>query len=61
MALSKGHQGITDDRWGVTVWDDKKDEMVIKDVVVYPARCGNPPEGVGSIEWLKGGMKGAQC
>lgn len=61
MGLSKGHQIVTDDRWGVTVWDDKKGEMVLKDIVVFPAGCVNPPEGVGSIEWLEGGMKGAKC
>ena len=61
MALSNGHQGVTDDRWGVTVWDDQKGEMVVKDVAVFPPECVNPPDGVGSIEWLKGGMKGAKC
>ncbi|MDP6705364.1 MAG: ABC transporter substrate-binding protein [Alphaproteobacteria bacterium] len=61
MALSNGHQAITDDRWGVTVWDDKRGEMVLKDIEIFPARCVMPPAGVGSIEWLKGGMKGAKC
>ena len=61
MGLSKGHQIVTDDRWGVTVWDDKKGEMVLKDVVIFPPECVNPPEGVGSAEWLEGGMKGAKC
>ena len=61
MALSNGHQGITDDRWGITTWDSAKNEMVIKDVEVFPAECLNPPPGVGSIEWLEGGMKGAKC
>jgi len=61
MGLSNGHQIVTDDRWGVTVWDDKKGEMVLKDVVIFPPECVNPPEGVGSVEWLKGGMKGAKC
>lgn len=61
MALSKGHQAITDDLWGVTVWDSARNEMVVTDVEVYPAECVNPPDGVGSIEWLEGGMKGAKC
>jgi branched-chain amino acid transport system substrate-binding protein len=61
MGLSKGHQIVTDDRWGVTVWDDKKGEMVLKDIVIFPAACVNPPEGVKSADWLKGGMKGAKC
>lgn len=61
MGLSNGHQATTDDRWGVTVWDEKRNEMVVKDVVIFPPECVNPPDGVGSIEWLKGGMKGAKC
>ena len=31
------------------------------DVVRYPAECVNPPEGVKSEEWIKGGFKGAKC
>ncbi len=61
MGLSKGHQALTDDRWGVTVWDDKRKEMVLKDVEIFPPACVNPPDGVGSIQWLEGGMKGAKC
>jgi len=29
--------------------------------VSYPAECVNPPEGVKSEEWIKGGFKGAKC
>ncbi len=61
MALSNGHQAITEDRWGVTVWDEKKNEMVVKDVVVFEPECVNPPDGVESVPWLEGGMKGAKC
>jgi branched-chain amino acid transport system substrate-binding protein len=61
MARSHGHQAVTDDLWGVTVWDDKKGEMVVKDVVVYSGDCVLPPDGVDSVEWLEGGMKGAKC
>ena len=38
-----------------------KGELVVKDVLVLKARCVNPPDGVDSVPWLKGGMKGAQC
>ncbi len=61
MALSDGHQAVTEDRWGVTVWDEKKGEMVVKDVVVFQPDCVNPPDGVESVPWLEGGMKGAKC
>lgn len=61
MALSKGHQAVTDDRWGVTKYDEKRKEVVMTDVVVFPPACVNPPDGKMSEEWLKGGMKGAKC
>ena len=61
MALSNGHQAITEDRWGVTKWSDEKNEMVVKDVVIFKGTCVMPPAGVDSVEWLEGGMKGAKC
>ena len=61
MARANGHQAITDDRWGVTVWDDKRNEMVLKDIEIFAPDCVNPPDGADSVEWLKGGMKGAKC
>ena len=61
MALSNGHQAVTEDRWGVTAWDEARGEMVVKDVVVFQPECVLPPEGVDSVPWLEGGMKGAKC
>lgn len=61
MAMNKGHQALTEDRWGVTAWDSKRGEMVVKDVVTFPASCIMPPDGVKSVDWIKGGMKGAKC
>lgn len=62
MAISKGHQAITDDMWGVLAWDDKLNEPIVKDVITYPAECVNPPASAAdSTEWIKAGMKGAKC
>jgi branched-chain amino acid transport system substrate-binding protein len=61
MALSNGHQGVTEDLWGVSEYDEKLGEAVVKNVVTFPASCIMPPNGVHSIAWLKGGMKGAKC
>ncbi|MEC7490185.1 MAG: ABC transporter substrate-binding protein [Pseudomonadota bacterium] len=61
MGLGKGHQGLTNDYWGVTVWDDKRNEMTVKDVVKFSYKCVMPPVGVKSVDWIKGGMKGAKC
>ena len=61
MGLGKGHQGLTDDMWGVTVWDEKRNEMVVKDVVTFSPECVMPPAGMKGVDWIKGGMKGAKC
>lgn len=61
MGRAKGHQGLTDDRWGITTWSKKKNEMVLKNIDIFPSTCVNPPAGMTSEEWLKSGMKGAKC
>ncbi len=61
MAHSKGHQGVTDDRWGITAWDSERNEPVVKDVEIFQPECILPPNGVNSVPWLEGGMKGAKC
>jgi branched-chain amino acid transport system substrate-binding protein len=61
MGLSKGHQGLTEDVWGITTWDESLGELVVKDVVRFKPECIMPPEGIDSVSWLKGGMKGAKC
>lgn len=61
MKLSDGHQAVTEDRWGVTAWSEEKGEMIVKDVVVFRGDCVMPPDGVESVPWLEGGMKGAKC
>lgn len=61
MALSNGHQGVTEDRWGITYWDEAKNEMMVKDVMSFSPECTMPPPGVKSLDWLRGGMKGAKC
>ena len=61
LALNNGHQGLTDHMWGISKYDPDKGLPVVTDVVLYKAECIMPPDGVGSVEWIKGGMKGAQC
>jgi branched-chain amino acid transport system substrate-binding protein len=61
MARSKGHQAVTEDRWGITKWDEARGEMVLTDVISFPGDCVMPPDGVDSVSWLEGGMKGAKC
>ena len=61
MALNNGHQAITDHVYGVTKWDKEAGGPVMVNVQRFNAECVMPPDGVGSVEWIKGGMKGAKC
>jgi branched-chain amino acid transport system substrate-binding protein len=61
LGLANGHQGLTEDVWGITTFDKKSGELVVKDVIRYKPECVMPPKGVKSVAWLKGGMKGAKC
>ena len=61
MALGKGHQAITGTAYGTYKFDKSTGEPTLVDVKRYAAECVNPPDGVDSVEWIKGGMKGAKC
>jgi len=61
MALGGGHQAITENGYGITKYDEASGENIVTDVKFYPATCVLPPEGVESVDWIKGGMKGAKC
>jgi len=61
MALGNGHQAITEMAYGVSKWNDEIGEVVVDNVGRYPAECVNPPDGVGSVDWISGGMTGAKC
>ncbi len=61
MALNNGHQAITDHVYGITKWDADNGVPAVIDVQTFKAECVMPPDGVGSVEWIEGGMQGAQC
>ena len=61
MALGKGHQAITETAYGQYKFDKATGTATITDVERFPAECVNPPEGVKSDDWVKGGLKGAKC
>jgi branched-chain amino acid transport system substrate-binding protein len=56
MALGKGHQAVQDSAYGTVKHVNGK--ITLTDIKRYPADKVNPPDGVKSIEWVKGGMKG---
>lgn len=55
MALGKGHQAIQGTAYGTVKNVDGK--ITYTNVHVYPAAEVNPPEGVKSEAWIKGGLK----
>ena len=61
MKIGKGHQAVQSTGYGRFKFDPASGQPTLTDVIVYPADCVNPPEGVKSEEWIKGGFKGAKC
>lgn len=61
MALGGGHQAITENGYGLTRYNSDTGEPEVVDVKFFPAECVMPPAGTTSVEWIKGGMKGAKC
>jgi branched-chain amino acid transport system substrate-binding protein len=61
LAIGDGHQGISETAYGTYRFNKEKNEPEIVDIVRFPATCVNPPAGVNAEDWIKDGMKGAQC
>jgi branched-chain amino acid transport system substrate-binding protein len=61
MKIGKGHQAIQPIAYGTYRYDASTGKPTIAEITTYPAECVNPPEGVKSEEWIKGGFKGAKC
>lgn len=61
MALGNGHQAIQDMAVGEAFYDTAKKTVSVRNTMRFAAECVNPPEGVKSEAWLKGGMTGRKC
>ena len=61
MALGNGHQAVTETAYGTYKFDKATGTASIANVLRFPPGCVNPPEGVKSDDWVKGGMKDAKC
>ncbi len=61
LAYGNGHQAFTEHAYGVSKWDSANGTQTIANVTRFSAECVNPPKGVKSAAWIKGGMKGAKC
>ena len=61
MALGNGHQAIQDQAIGKSKWNSNKKRVEIVDIEYFKAKCVNPPEGIKSLDWIKGGFQDAEC
>jgi branched-chain amino acid transport system substrate-binding protein len=55
MGLGKGHQAVMGTAYGTTKLVDGK--VTVTNVRYYPADRVQPPDGVASVDWIRGGMK----
>jgi branched-chain amino acid transport system substrate-binding protein len=60
MANGNGHQAIQPIGFGTTT-KDENGNIILGDVVRFPARCVNPPPDMTSREWIEAGFPGAEC
>lgn len=60
MAIGNGHQAIQPIGFGTTM-EDENGNIVLGDIVRFPARCVNPPAGMTGQEWIAAGFPGAEC
>jgi branched-chain amino acid transport system substrate-binding protein len=60
MANGNGHQAIQPIGFGRTV-KDEEGNIILGDIVRFPARCVNPPPDMKSLDWIEAGFPGAEC
>lgn len=61
MTLGDGHQATQPTAIGKTRYDAGQKMVVLEDIQRFAADCVNPPAGMKSEDWIKGGMAGAKC
>ena len=55
MGLGKGHQAVMGTAYGTTKLVNG--QVTVTNIKTYPAERVQPPEGMSSADWIKGGMK----
>ncbi len=61
MKLADGHQAIQPIAFSRTKYNPDSKRVDLVDIQYFAAECVNPPPGVKSLDWIKGGMQGAKC
>lgn len=60
MANGNGHQAIQPIGFGTTMKDENGD-IILGDIIRFPARCVNPPPDMTGQEWIDAGFPDAEC
>ncbi|HET7410527.1 MAG TPA: ABC transporter substrate-binding protein, partial [Paracoccaceae bacterium] len=60
MVNGNGHQAIQPIGFGTTMKDENGD-IILGDIIRFPARCVNPPPDMTGQEWIEAGFPGAEC
>jgi len=61
MKLADGHQAIQPIAFSRTKYNPDAKRVDLVDIQYFAAECVNPPPGIKSLDWIKGGMQGAKC
>lgn len=59
LSIGGGHQGVEPSAYGITTGDLDSDtgEVILKEKMEFPVEEVNPPDGVGSLEWIESGFE----
>lgn len=60
MMNGNGHQAIQPIGFGKSMKNDKGD-VILGDIIRFPARCVNPPADQKALDWINAGFPGAEC
>ncbi len=62
LSIGSGHQAVEPAVYGtVGAYDPDTGRVQIEDIVIYPAACVTPPQGVTTEQWIREGFPGAEC
>src|SRR5436189_6423093 len=61
MKLADGHQAIQPIAFSRSKYNPELKRGDLVDIEYFAAECVNPPAGIKSIDWIKGGMQGSKC
>lgn len=62
LAIGSGHQAVEPAVFGaVKNYDPEAGEVILDQIITFPAACVNPPEGWTTEQWIREGFPGNDC